>query len=632
MKRSFYILIFICIPFLSKGQDVVLQQIDSLMKELTHLKMDTARVAVLVQLGELWQNKDLLKSTHYVEEALLLSKKLKLTEQTHGIMFQLAYNAMLQSDAPKSIHILQELIRLLPKNGGGYQTALAFLSLTYKNIDDYDNALLYLQQSFELNERLRNEGKPYDERGYLGGPINMAEIFEKKNRLDSALYYAQMAYKRLAINPAPLGEESFKWEIPWSYGIIESRLNRDNHAAELYFVSLKEAQKQGYNIGIESVELSLANHYNKINQVDSALLYATHAFESAQRTPTLQVISEAGFLLKKLYVAQQNHAKALYYNDLAHIAKDSLINVEKLRNVQALMIKEERRRQETEMQRIASENHRKQIGLVVGLLIYSSIAFFLYRNNRQKQKLNEQLLTQKAEIEALNNGLEQKVEVRTNELKKALDEVQTAFNEGQTTERKRVSADLHDEIGSALSTIAIFSDLAKNKAQKFAPELVTELERIGRKSRDMIQTMRDTIWTLNEDSPQSVWERMHISSSETLSAKNIVLHWRLLPENDLPNLPFNTKRNLFLAYKEAINNIVKHADATTVIVETRKQEGQFMLKIKDNGKGFDRNKEQKRGNGLHNFEKRMVEIDGITHIESVPNQGTCITFSLSIDT
>jgi signal transduction histidine kinase len=322
----------------------------------------------------------------------------------------------------------------------------------------------------------------------------------------------------------------------------------------------------------------------------------------------------------------------LYFNNLANTAKDSLVNVEKLHQVQKILLKEERRQQEAEVQKIASENRLKQWGLMLGLLFLTGFTVFLYRNNRQKQKLNEQLAFQKNEIENLNNGLEIKVEERTAELQQALIEVQSAFSKGQTTERKRVSADLHDEIGSALSTIAIFSDLTKMKAQKAAPELVGELDRIGAKSRDMIQTMRDTIWTLNEDSAQPVWERMYLSSLETLNAKDIELKWQMPSDIDLPDLPFETKRNLFLAFKEAINNIVKHAHTPSVFVEGICQNDIFILKIKDNGKGFDENTLKNRGSGLSNFEKRMDAIGGTVSIESALNDGTSIIFTFPLIT
>ena len=92
--------------------------------------------------------------------------------------------------------------------------------------------------------------------------------------------------------------------------------------------------------------------------------------------------------------------------------------------------------------------------------------------------------------------------------------------------------------------------MTKRKAQKDAPELVPELERIGVQSRNMIQTMRDTIWSLNEDSQQSVWERMNLIANEILTAKGIELVWDVPAEESLPELSFNTKRNLFWPSKK----------------------------------------------------------------------------------
>ena len=632
MKSYLYILLLILYPYKSKGQDDFMAKIDSLNKLLSQSTHDTSRYVILDQLGQLWQLKDLSTSTQYVQEALKLAQKINRQDLAIGNMFQLAFNYMLSNEAQKSIDILHQLIQILPQKEQLYATAVGFIGLNYRNLKEYDNALLYMRQAVTVNDSLKEAGKPYEGRGYLGGPMNLAEIFEKTNHLDSALYYAKMSYQRLTTSPLPWGGEVFKWEVPWVYGQIESRLNKDKHAAELYFISLKEAKLQDDNVGIESVKMSLANYYAKMNQADSAIVYATHAFESARRTPTLQVVSEAGFLLKKLYAEQKDYAKALYFSNLANDAKDSLFNVEKLRQVQALTLKEERRQQAAEMQQMASINLIKQWALVLGLLFIVSFALFLYRNNRQKQKLNEQLTLQKTEIEDLNSGLEQKVEERTVELSMALNEVKAAFNNGQTTERKRVSADLHDEIGSALSSIAIFSDLTKHKAQKSAPELVPELDRIGVKSRIMIQTMRDTIWSLSEDNQQSVWERMYGFSSEILAAKGIALVWQMPDENILPTINFTTKRNLFLAFKEAIHNIVKHAEATQVIVELSSIEKAYTLKITDNGRGFDPNKATKDGHGLHNFEERMKEIGGKATFDSQLGEATNLTLQFPNET
>ncbi|WP_428662710.1 tetratricopeptide repeat-containing sensor histidine kinase [Runella sp.] len=253
-------------------------------------------------------------------------------------------------------------------------------------------------------------------------------------------------------------------------------------------------------------------------------------------------------------------------------------------------------------QKVTLQNRTRNF-LLTGLGLLSFLGLILFHYNQRLRTANIQLIIKNREIEE-------------------------AFGKGQSTERKRVSADLHDEIGSALSTIAIFSDLTKRKAQKTAPELVSELERIGAKSREMIQTMRDTIWTLNEDNSQNLWDRMQQYGIETLAVKNIELDWQI-PTN-APEAPFTAKRNLFLAYKEALNNIVKHAEATVVRIKYNVEQATLQLIITDNGKGFDCIEARQQGNGLRNFEERMKEIGGKINIESNAGKGTVLAFTMPL--
>lgn len=507
----------------------------------------------------------------------------------------------------------------------GYTTAVAFLSLNYKAQHDYPNALFFARKAQTLNQQARREGRPPDNRIELAGPMNMAEIFEQMNQLDSALHYIQISYRALFYDPPQLSRATFDWQIRWIYGKIEHRCANDGHALALFRTALASAQKIDYAIGNQEVSLSLAHYFDAHHQADSAIAYAIRAFVSAVRTRNYPVVSAAGFLLKTHYAARHQPALALWYFELAQAASDSATSAEKTRRLQAFVAQEERKQQIAEARQLARESRLKQLALLVGLALSAVFILFLARINRQKQRLTQLLATQKTAIETFNLDLEAKIQARTAELQQALTDVQTAFDKGQTTERKRVSSDLHDEMGAALSTIALFSDLTKRKAETAAPQLVDELERISAKSRTMVQTMRDTVWMLSNYDAQNLWERMHQYGQEFLPVNGISLDWRV-PEN-APSASFVVKKNVLLAYKEALNNTVKHANATHVSVQlTHATPNAFTLKITDNGTGFDPTAARQQGNGLRNFEGRMAELGGTLCVDSAVGQGTTLTF------
>lgn len=627
-KLCLILLYFWCLE--GNAQDRYVTVSDSLSKQLQKPLSDVKRIQILSQLGYLWQNQNLQKSIVYWEEALKVIQAKNIKEHEIPLTMSLAFAYRLKGNFLKSIELLQGIVSQTPlaPEDKIQPIILAFISMNYRDMGNYQNALYYHRLTLPYNKP-----QPSEIRSYLNDPKAYAELYEKVNQLDSALHYVKIAYWRLHNTPPSPLKKEFVWDIPLIYGKIEEKNGDHKSALRFYREGLTAALREEFELGIQLTESQLAHYYSKHDKADSALFFAKNAFERAIKTPTHQVIRDAGFLLKNLYEKQHNSAKALYYYTLANAAQDSLLNIQKLYEIQNLTLTNERERKEVELKSIEMQSRNKQYALLAGLTVLLLIAVIVYRNFRQQKRLN-------AEIESLNQNLEQKVKIRTNELQQALTEVQMAFMKGQTVERKRVSADLHDEIGAALSTIAIFSDIAKRKAQNTAPELVNELDRIGLKSRDMVQTMRDTIWAMNDNTPQSAWERMYIAATESLSAKGIELEWNMPDEHILADLPFNTKRNLFLAFKEAINNIVKHSEATVVKVEGSVQNiesstenqlpnVQYQLSITDNGKGFNPQSIYNQGNGLRNFENRMTEIGGKFQVESSVGKGTRLIFAFS---
>lgn len=177
-------------------------------------------------------------------------------------------------------------------------------------------------------------------------------------------------------------------------------------------------------------------------------------------------------------------------------------------------------------------------------------------------------------------------------------------------ERDRITADLHDEIGGGLSTIRILSDIHKNvndvdTHKKFA-------EKIAEVSEDLSQKMRTIIWTLKPENDKLITFVRYINeyTKSIFDSTSIVYSFNENLEcNNLIHLKNTTRKNLFLCVKEALTNILKHADATSVSIEIYvNNSNQISIIITDNGKGITNT--NMLGNGIRIMEKRMKEIGG----------------------
>jgi signal transduction histidine kinase len=177
------------------------------------------------------------------------------------------------------------------------------------------------------------------------------------------------------------------------------------------------------------------------------------------------------------------------------------------------------------------------------------------------------------------------------------------------TIRQKIASDLHDEVGATLSSISIATRVVQKKLGNQANGLSPILEQIKTDSEDTIQTIRDTVWAINpeNDSVDLLFEKMRSFALQILTIQNIALDFKNEYQHAKSlKMSMEQRRNVYMMYKEAINNIAKHAQATKVNVLISKANEGFKLAISDNGKGFDC-KENHEGNGLKNFQKRAEE-------------------------
>jgi hypothetical protein len=196
--------------------------------------------------------------------------------------------------------------------------------------------------------------------------------------------------------------------------------------------------------------------------------------------------------------------------------------------------------------------------------------------------------------------------------------------------RDNIARDLHDEIGSNLSSISIFNEVAKESAARNDGNLQGVLDKIGEYTQISQEGMTDIVWMIDSknDRFEDVFIKMRTLASETIGSGSIELKIHLDESlNDL-KMPMSKRKNFYLIYKEAINNLLKYSNCTKVIIDVKKVDDSISMEIKDDGDGF--NIENTRGNGLKNMKKRAEELNGYLLVSSGPGQGTSIKLTFQL--
>ena len=195
-------------------------------------------------------------------------------------------------------------------------------------------------------------------------------------------------------------------------------------------------------------------------------------------------------------------------------------------------------------------------------------------------------------------------------------------------ERTRISRDMHDEVGSSLSEIAILSELAKKKPE----EAEQRVQEISERAAEIIDSVGEIVWAMNpqNDKFDNLIAHTRRFAVKYLSLANISSQF-IEPEI-IPSYPLSAglRRNIFLVVKESLHNVVKHSKASEVLINIEFCNDQLNMQIKDNGKGFSIDGISGLGNGMINMQKRIEDIGGKIKIETAQGDGTQISFSVKL--
>ena len=199
--------------------------------------------------------------------------------------------------------------------------------------------------------------------------------------------------------------------------------------------------------------------------------------------------------------------------------------------------------------------------------------------------------------------------------------------------RRRIAADLHDEIGSSLTQISILSEVARQQGAGVLPELHHPLAMIATASRELVDAMSDIVWAIDpaKDHLADLTRRMRRLAADTFTATNTTLHLNFPAGDQEIKLGANVRREVFLIFKEAVNNIVKHSACTEVGITLVIDVHVLRLALHDNGRGFDPLMPNE-GHGLTSLRSRAAALGGALTVTSSPGAGTAVTLHLPIAT
>ncbi len=204
--------------------------------------------------------------------------------------------------------------------------------------------------------------------------------------------------------------------------------------------------------------------------------------------------------------------------------------------------------------------------------------------------------------------------------------------------RNRIASDLHDEIGSTLSSISLSSTIIQSKLNGYNTEVQKLLQQVSSNTDSMMEALSDIVWAINtrNDRFDNVVNRMRAFAIERLEPCNINIQFNVSEDVMNTQLGMEQRKNLYLIFKEAVNNTAKYSACKNVSVDISRQSNkEFVLRVKDDGKGFDSGAagdlgKTLSGNGIRNMKKRAEELGGEIKIDSDSSEGTILYLRFAV--
>ncbi len=469
------------------------------------------------------------------------------------------------------------------------------LSILFHNIGDYKSSEKYAKEGYRVGRELN------DSVIFLNCLFNLGSTKYDMEQYDTAMSLFEQVKQMVKHSPR-------YHHMAVKALINEGNILSDQGSPQASLEKYKKVLQEGETLSPYILRYVYSNMGSTLQQMGQLARAESHFQKAIRIDRQIRARDELRLdyrSLSEVKEAQRQFAAALNYRKKYDSLNETLMNESVKKDMHALQVKYQTAKKEKQIvqQHLALSQKQQSIErknglllLLLGGFIALVIIFILsVRSYRHKRKLQEQSVL----------AMQRQHEINTLQ----------ARMEAREDERNRIGREMHDDIGSALTTILYLSgDLKSNTHADHQPII----ERIVHLSEVVVDQMNEIIWSMNREydtlDDLITYTRQHAVAF----LENYNIDYRFEMPDPMPDIQLQgeQRRNIYLIVKEALHNVVKHAGATEVTVAFDLNDNLNVI-IHDNGVGIHTGLLRRFGNGLHNMQQRMKAINGSFTITAV---------------
>lgn len=601
--------------------------LDSLLSELKKSKQDTNKVNLLAAISREVRFTDPQKAIEYGKEGYQLSRQLNFDKGTAACYLNVSTAYNYKGFIDTALSYLDTALTYAHKAGDYKRLGLAYLNRgdAYRQVEDFKQALLDCDTAL-----------------YYADKVNDDDVRARVNQTFGAIFYRQQLYPQAveyttkAMNLyRKTGNVRMCATAYNNLGLIYKEMKDYRSATRVALESIRITDSLQDLTNLSIYTCNIADVYFLSKDYAKAIVYVDKAIQYAKLQNNEWLLASAWSMKGHIYTDQKKYAEALPWLLQAQPIFEKLesldetqINADNLAESYAgtgnyskayeYMRLSKRYGDSTAIQKYKDDLATIQTKFKVDEKD-KEIQLLAKDKEIQHQRLREKNIYMIASVAvAILALLGIWLAINRNRLRQRMKELEL---------RNQIAADLHDEVGSSLSSIHMLSQMASGKADATEGQK-NILNKVSSNAKETMDKMSDIVWMIKPGETQAtdLAERMERFAKDICSSRNINLLLNLKAFETV-KLSMDQRKNIYLIFKEAINNSVKYSGTEKIEVETTLQNKQLLVTIKDNGKGFEEQGLAK-GNGLDNMRQRAKDAGGELRIDSSTGTGTTIELSV----